>query len=160
MSGRSPISLEGRFWEKVQRNGKDECWPWLASRNQKGYGWFRRFANDRQGGIHAHRMAWILENGEVPIGMLVCHHCDNRICVNPAHLFIGTAADNAQDASRKHRIHRPQKLNWSQILEIRGLADGGMLQREIGALYGVNQTLISQITRRIIWQHEPHNVDE
>ena len=88
-----------RFWSKVDRSqGKDACWLWLAGRDTCGYGffWFK-------GTHHAQRIAWELTNGAIPDGMLVCHHCDNPGCVNPAHLWLGTQKDNMRDMLRKGR---------------------------------------------------------
>ena len=94
-------TLEERFWAKVDKRGDDECWMWTSTCNWRGYGRFwigyDRFA--------AHRIAWGLHYGEPPPADLdVCHHCDNPGCVNPHHLFLGTARDNMQDASRKGRL--------------------------------------------------------
>ena len=86
-----------RFEEKIDKSG--ECWIWTASRNQKGYGLFqadyKRFI--------ASRFAYEVWIGQIPEGMLVCHKCDNPPCVNPDHLFVGTAHDNAMDMVNKGR---------------------------------------------------------
>lgn len=93
--------IEARFWAKVDKRGPNECWPWLAvtdGRNRGSFTW-----NGRP--TKAPRIAWFLTHGEMPQGE-TCHSCDNPICVNPAHLWVGTKADNMRDMVVKGRHAR------------------------------------------------------
>lgn len=91
-----------RFWSKVNKAGDNDCWEWQASL-RNGYGAFKF----RGKMWIASRVAYTLTKGEIPNGLLVCHTCDNRKCVNPAHLFLGTYVDNAQDMIAKGRQYMP-----------------------------------------------------
>ncbi len=135
-------------------NFPGECVEWRGPRAPQGYGRIR-------GRNVAHRVAWELANGrEVPAGMLVRHRCDNPPCVNPEHLLLGTAADNARDMVERGRSTRGErnhtaKLTAGQVYETRALADQGWCQADIARAYGVSEMNISNIVRRKIWTHLP-----
>lgn len=123
--------------------------------------------------VLAHRFMWRLVNGEIPKGLLVCHHCDNPLCVNPEHLFLGTQADNIADMVSKKRsatgnrngsvIHpesRPKgekhgrvKLTNQQVEEIKQIALTGLPQKQIGKLFNVSQMTVCFILNGKTWKH-------
>ena len=86
-----------RLWKRVDKSG--ECWVWLGMRDASGYGRIQVGPDP----LLCHRVAWMLTNGPIPRGKHVLHRCDNRRCVRPDHLFVGTNADNVKDRVRKGR---------------------------------------------------------
>lgn len=155
---KSPIAA--RFHPKVNRSGGPlSCWPWTAWCRNDGYGSIR----DENGvEVLAHRFAWTEARGAIPAGLCVLHHCDNRPCCNPAHLFLGTRADNIRDMDRKgrgRRAHRGSangraKLTESHVVAIRKrYAQGGVTQKDLARCYGVSPALINFICTRRKWRH-------
>lgn len=99
-----------RFWAKVRRG--DGCWEWQAAiRSGSGYGVFQLGVGKQ---APAHRVAWTLTRGEIPEGLWVLHHCDNRRCVNPDHLYLGTAKDNCRDREVRRRGKNSRKTHCPQ----------------------------------------------
>ena len=145
-----------RFWSKVDRRGPDECWPWEATRNQDGYGrfWLGELKS-------AHRVAWEIANGPIPKGRCVLHRCDNPQCVNPAHLWLGTHADNMADRDAKGRQwdrrgenHPHSKLTELDVICIRHwLKDGRWTQQKIADAFGIGRMTISNINTGRVWSH-------
>lgn len=141
-----------RFLEKVtSTNGG--CWLWGGHRHKRGYGSFYFRGKD----FRAHRASWILHKGEIPDGLLVCHSCDTPACVNPGHLFLGTAKENAQDMVAKKRCfgeaQGSAKLRNEQVIEIREKYERGAKQTHLAREYGVNHSLVSLIVRKKRWAH-------
>jgi predicted XRE-type DNA-binding protein len=144
------ITLRERFEEKylVAPNG---CWEWTATRNHSGYGQIRTRSKPR----HAHRVSWEIYRGPIGDGLHVLHRCDNRRCVNPDHLFLGTHVENMRDMNSKgrgaiHERHGSAKLTEAVVAEIRSLK-GAMLQREIAAQFGISKSQVGNILRGEQW---------
>lgn len=144
-----------RFFKKVEVVA-GACWEWRGAKDE-GYGRF--FTRD--GKINfAHRISYATHIGPIPDGMLVCHHCDNRACVNPEHLFLGTPRDNMIDMVNKGR-NRParlfgsanphSKMTLDRAQEARQLHTTGTTIREIARLMGVGETCIGKIIRGERW---------
>ena len=144
------ISAAERFWAKVEKHGPDECWPWRgAITSQHGYG------NTAWEGHHlgAHKVAWILTNGYVPEGKCVLHKCDNRVCCNPGHFYLGSKVDNSLDKMVRGRDPFA-KLTPDHVREIRAALSGGGwgINRKLAKQYGVLPGVICDIRKGHTYQ--------
>ena len=145
-----------RFWKRVKKSLiPDECWFYTGGQNGRGYGQMSVNGRPRK----AHRISWELENGEIKNGLCVLHKCDNRMCVNPSHLFLGTQRENLADCRAKGRHVKGSmtpisKLTEKQVVDIcHEYALGGITQHAISNKYGVvRMTIWSAINRRS-WRH-------
>ena len=146
-----------RFWQKVSIGSQDECWEWQASTRPTGYGQFWLKGKV----LYAHRVAYEIAHGSIPGHLLICHHCDNRRCCNPAHLFAGTHVDNAEDMIRKNRQgdsavygerNGHAKLTKEAVRDIRRLyATGEHTQKELGHRFGIHRTAVGKVINGILW---------
>lgn len=167
--------LAERFWEKVDKEGPlppqrpelGPCWIWTCALTH-GYGTFTvEIIRSPRGTVQesAHRVAWRLLRGEIPFGIEVLHHCDVPACCNPAHLFLGTQADNIRDMIAKGRAAPPErtkhvgvehgraKLDDERVLEIRERHRLGQTVASLARQFGVSGTTVSFAVRGKTWAH-------
>ena len=143
-----------RFWAKVDKSAGDEgCWEWTASKFKSGYGAF----SIKSRMLRSHRLSAAMAGIDIE-GLVVCHQCDNPVCVNPAHLFSGTQADNLRDMNVKDRnakgsSHGASKLTEEDVVEIKERLRAGETQESIGEDFGVGSRAISLINRGKRWKH-------
>lgn len=166
-------TAEARFWEKVQRAEGGACWEWTACLfTNSGYGCFL-YERKLQG---AHRVSWNLAHGPIPDGLWVLHKCDNRKCVRPDHLFLGTPTDNVRDMFAKGRAVPPAgdahwfrrkagaqrgannfnaRLDESAVATIKSTLAEGVPIGPLARQYGVTAPTISLILSGQNWPHVP-----
>ena len=136
-------SIPTRFWNKVDFSG--ECWNWTASTDTKGYG---KFGIMKHKLVQSHRMAWRLSRGPIPEGQFVLHRCDNRRCVRPAHLYLGTQFDNMRDCAVRGR-------NWTKITKEQAISartDPRPVKVIAGEL-GISTRMVYNIKKGLWWRH-------
>lgn len=141
-----------RFFDKS--NG---CWEWTGRISPFGYGQFSISAGESW---QAHRLSYKIYKGEHPKKLCVCHTCDNRKCVNPSHLWLGTRNDNIQDMIKKGRATKASpennggaKLNWNKVRKIRKMyKTGKYFQRELATIFSVDTSQVKRITNNWSWK--------
>lgn len=148
-------SLADRFWEKVVFT-EGGCWPWgggVACKKRgeprsRGRGILFVSKKPKPLTILAAKVSFELHKGQVPEGLCVCHSCDEPLCVNPAHLFLGTSGDNSKDMGRKGRHPGRRKISPDQAREI---LESKEPARALSARYRLTESMIYRIKRRTSW---------
>ena len=137
-----------------ERRLDNGCIEWTGFRDKWGYGRVKRAGKC----MFAHRASWEEHRGAIPAGMFVCHSCDNRACINPEHLFLGTALDNVKDMDAKGRCPRAPgevngraKVNAETVRRIRALK-GVMTGVEIAPMVGLSKTQVYNILGGKQWR--------
>lgn len=146
------MTVEQRFWSYVRK--ADGCWIWTGRREVFGYG----SMSVKRRNVKAHRYSYELHIGPIPPGVYVCHRCDNPPCVNPAHLFLGTQADNMADAAAKGRVeygerHHTARLTASGVVDARRRVAAGEMVKDVARELGVTHSTLSNAIRRKTWRH-------
>ena len=148
-----------RFNEKYKQVKKDECWNWEGNIAQGGYGMFSiRRPDIRRKTWSAHRIAWMIQNQQdIPEGMMICHKCDNRRCVNPNHLYAGTGSDNNRDTVIRNRGNRKieEQCSWSKLTtdDVLYILNSSEKQVNLAKQFNIDPSLVSQIKSGKRWNH-------
>lgn len=151
-------TLEQVFWPKVQKGGPDDCWPWIGAHGPSGHPQLRILKQH----VRATAIAYWFDHREWPADWQdVCHHCDNPPCVNPSHLFLGTAMDNMRDAIAKGRFKFPKprfgpanvnaKLTWEQVADLRQRYAAGENLSQLSRSFGMARASLRRIVRGEGW---------
>ncbi len=150
-----PKRLASERFHNLYKKMPSGCWFWLGYLRPAGYG---MITDDGGTAQYAHRFSWILHFGLIPINLFVCHKCDNPRCVNPEHLFLGSAQDNLDDMVKKGRsvkgiMQWEAKLDENKVIEIRELATKGSSHTELSLRFGISRRQINNVVKRRAWRH-------
>lgn len=158
---RKRTPLGERFWPKVLCMLGTQCWEWQGARTPVGYG--RVNSGGRGQTLVSSRASWELTYGAIPVGMQVCHRCDNPPCVNPAHLFLGTDLDNRRDMMAKGRENRTARVIGVQqskakctdesVVEMRAAWAAGESKRSLARRYALSRKTVASILSHHTWKH-------
>ena len=158
------MTVKERLFKNIQIDKQTGCWNYgnISNPNSYGYITFGSRLDGSRKQIGAHRVSYQIFNGKIPDGMFVCHKCDNRHCVNPDHLFLGTCLDNTLDMLSKGRPfnhdgthNHNAKLTESQVFEIRKEFMAGKTKSEIGREHGIGSSQICKIVSEKSWKRVP-----
>lgn len=156
MNRASRLSLKDRFWSKVDIRAKKECWDWKGCLHSAGYGQISAGTNGRHWRKEfSHRVAWLLANGRLPSKKHVLHRCDNRVCCNPSHLFLGTNLDNIKDKMQKGRQCRGEKINVAKltVAKVVSIRKSRLSAERLAEKHGVSAWTIRDVIDRNTWRH-------
>lgn len=164
-------TIQQKLHEKADCSNPDACWIWKGQKNTKGYGEieveYKRVGPDKWRPVRkrAHRASYEFHCGPIPAGMMVCHHCDTPLCINPKHLFVGTARDNFNDMRSKGRENyrssahpgenNPNaKLTNEIVRQIRKTRlEEGLSYSKLGARFGIEKKHAHEIVTGLLWSH-------
>lgn len=143
-----------RFWSYADMSNLNGCWNWKLVLTKRGYGAIRLLNRPFQ----AHRFSKMVVGYLIPPKMLACHTCDNRKCVNPDHIYIGTPKQNSQDMVLRHRVPVGERrhnavLSDAGVIEMRRLRDGGVTLERLAAMFNTTSGNVHRVCKRRTWTH-------
>lgn len=153
------MTIPQRLLNRINTNGENGCWIWTGPKHDWGYG---LDPGAKKGTRRVHRIIYELRFGKVPSGLFVCHHCDNPPCVNPDHLFLGTAKDNSSDMVKKGRSVAGTKngmchFGYNEISRIRWMRESGWPLQYIAGEFGCSISTVSRIVHyQTHWDKSPN----
>lgn len=143
-----PVEVAERFWSGVNQRSVDECWDWTRGISNNGYGVFTH----RYKSIATHRLAFSLQNGDIPDGLMVCHKCDRKCCCNPNHMFLGTGKDNMQDAISKGLLRMYHEnvefVSSEDGKKILAAVKSGMSYKEAAVAFSLKKSTVEYVCKR------------